>query len=149
MESILKNREIIREKALRFMNRPENSQPVYANELNDRFVKKALEVVYENLSNYEFGKEAFASCMHVSPSLLYQKLKSLTGQSPTDFIRTIRFNHAMELLQAHSYTVAEVSERCGFSNVNYFSTAFKKTFRVDTCRSTEQVNSFLPAADHL
>lgn len=126
IKSIIKNREIVREKAFKLIN--QQDEPVYANELNDQFVKKALEVVWKNITNCEFGKDEFASDMHVSPSLLYQKLKSLTGQSPIDFIRSIRFNHAMELLQTHKYTITEVSEMCGFSSANYFSTAFKKHF---------------------
>ena len=80
------------------------------------------------MSNTQFGKEEFASEMHISSSLLYQKLKALTGQSPIDFIRSIRFNHALELLKAHQYTISEVSDICGFSSNNYFSTAFKKYF---------------------
>ncbi len=128
IKTIIKNREIVREKAFRLMAQTQQDEPVFANELNDRFVKKALEVVQRNIPDSEFGKNEFASDMHVSPSLLYQKLKSLTGQSPIDFIRTIRFNHAMKLLQTHQYTITEVSEMCGFSSANYFSSAFKKYF---------------------
>lgn len=128
IKSIIKNREIIREKAFKLMNQTQQDEPVFANELNDQFVKKALELVQQNITNSEFGKDEFASNMHVSPSLLYQKLKSLTGQSPIDFIRTIRFNHAMKLLQTHKYTITEVSEMCGFSSASYFSSAFKKYF---------------------
>lgn len=128
IKTIIKNREIVREKAFKLINQTQQDKPVYANELNDKFVKKALEVVQKNITNSEFGKDEFASDMHVSPSLLYQKLKSLTGQSPIDFIRAIRFNHAKELLQTRKYTITEVSEMCGFSSANYFSTAFKKHF---------------------
>src|SRR5574344_1668753 len=128
VRTTIKNREIVREKALRLMGQSQQDAPVYVNELDDLFVKKALQVVQKNITNTEFGKDEFASDMHVSPSLLYQKLKALTGQSPIDFIRVIRFNHAMELLQTHKYTITEISEMCGFSSANYFSTAFKKHF---------------------
>lgn len=128
IRTIVRNREVVREKALKMMNRTQQDEPVYANELNDRFVKKALEVVHENISNCEFDKDEFASAMHVSPSLLYQKLKALTGQSPTEFIRSIRFNHAMKLLKTRQYSITEVSEMCGFSSASYFSTAFRKHF---------------------
>ena len=40
--------------------------------------------------------------MHVSGSLLYKKIKALTGQSPIDFIKSIRLNRALELLQSIS-----------------------------------------------
>lgn len=128
INTILKNRTIVRERALKLIGQTEDEQDIFTNELNDKFIKKALNIVHENMSNSQFGKEEFASAMNVSSSLLYQKLKSLTGQSPLDFIRSIRFNHALELLKTRQYTIAEVSDICGFSSNNYFSTAFKKYF---------------------
>jgi AraC-like DNA-binding protein len=66
--------------------------------------------------------------VNMSSSLLYKKTKSLTGLSPTDFIKTIRLDHALELLQTRKYTITEVSEFCGFASVGYFSTVFRKHF---------------------
>ncbi|MDH6311019.1 signal transduction histidine kinase/CheY-like chemotaxis protein/ligand-binding sensor domain-containing protein [Dysgonomonas sp. PFB1-18] len=128
IKTIVKNREIVREKALKLITRTDEEQPIFINELNDQFVKKAHEVVNSNISNSDFGKDEFASSMNVSSSLLYKKMKSLTGLSPIDFIKTIRLNQSLELLQSRKYTVTEVSELCGFSSIGYFSTVFKKHF---------------------
>ncbi len=127
IKSIIRNRKVVREKALRLIKR-DTSEHILENELNDKFVKKMLEVARLNISNAEFDKDEFASAMNVSSSLLYKKIKSLTDQSPTDFIKTIRLNHAVELLQSQKFTVTEVSEFCGFTSVAYFSTVFRKHF---------------------
>lgn len=128
IKTIIKNREIVKEKALKLITRTDEEQPIFINELNDQFVKRAHEVVNDNISNSDFGKDEFASSMNVSSSLLYKKMKSLTGLSPIDFIKTIRLNRSLELLQSRKYTVTEVSELCGFSSIGYFSTVFKKHF---------------------
>lgn len=128
IKNIVRNREVVREKALRLTKQTDDKQPILTNELNDQFVKKALEVVHAHLSDSGFGKDEFAAAMNVSPSLLYKKIKALTGQSPIELIKTIRLNAALELLQSHTYSVTEVSEQCGFSSINYFSTVFKKHF---------------------
>ena len=128
IKSIIKNREIVKDKALRFISQPEDGQQIFANEHNDQFIKKALEVIHSNLSNPDFGKAEFASALNVSSSLLYKKLKSLTGQSPVDMIRVVRLNQAVELLKTQKYTVTEVSELCGFSSSSYFGVVFKKQF---------------------
>lgn len=128
IKSLVRNREVIREKALKLISQEADDVPVLANKMNDTFLKKALEVVHENLAFPEFDKEAFALAMHVSSSLLYKKMKALTGQSPIEFIKAIRMNYALELLQARSHTITEVSELCGFSSCSYFSTVFKKHF---------------------
>jgi len=125
--SIINNRKVIREKALRIINSFDEEQ-VFANENNDKFLKKAIEISMENISNCEFDKDHFASSMNVSPSLLYKKIKSLTGQSPNEFIKSIRLNKSLDLLNSKKYSVTEVSEMCGFSSIGYFSTVFRKYF---------------------
>jgi DNA-binding response OmpR family regulator/two-component sensor histidine kinase len=127
IRSIVLNRKAVREKALKLVDF-RSEAPLFNNELNDKFVKKALEVVKSNISNLKFGKEEFASEMNVSPSLLYKKVKTLTDQSPSDFIRSVRLNYALDLLQSGEYNVTEVSEKAGFTSVAYFSYAFKKYY---------------------
>ena len=109
-------------KRIRFLQSKPKSKP------NDPFVNKAIAVINENIANYEFGKEEFAAAMNVSSSLLYKRIKALTDQSPSDFIKTVRMNHALKLLQSGQYTVTEVSELSGFSSLSIFSRAFKKHF---------------------
>lgn len=125
--SIINNRKVIREKALRIIKNSDEEQ-VFSNENNDKFLKRAIEISVENMSNCEFDKDHFASSMNVSPSLLYKKMKSLTGQSPNEFIKSIRLNRALDLLNSRKYSVTEVSEMCGFSSIGYFSTVFRKYF---------------------
>jgi DNA-binding response OmpR family regulator len=127
IKSVIQNRKTVREKALKIIDE-NRDEPILSNELNDQFVKKAVETVHRHIADSEFGKEEFASAMNVSSSLLYKKIKSFTDQSPVDFIKSIRLNYALELLQSRKYTVTEVSEFCGFSSVAYFCTAFKKHF---------------------
>jgi CheY-like chemotaxis protein len=127
IKMIIRNREAVREKAMRVI-KGSTAEPILANELNDKFVKKMLEVARVNIPNSAFDKEEFASSMNVSPSLLYKKVKALTGLSPTDFIKTVRLDHALELLQTQKFTVTEVSEVCGFTSAGYFSTVFRKHF---------------------
>ena len=127
IKTIIMNRQIVREKALKLIKvRP--TEAILNNELNDKFVKNMMEVVKTNISKPQFNKEEFASAMNVSSSLLYKKVKALTDQSPSDFIKTVRLDHALELLQSRQYNVTEVSEMCGFSSIGYFSTVFKKHF---------------------
>ena len=127
LKSIILNREAVRAKTFKHIKENSN-EPILVNELNDKFLKKMYKVVRSNIENTDFGKDEFASAMNVSSSLLYKKIKSLTDQPPVDFIKSVRLDYALELLQDHKYTVTEVSELCGFASVGYFSTVFKKYF---------------------
>ena len=115
ISNIIQNRKIVREKALRIIDEDE-SESIYLNELDDQFVKKAVSVVHANMDNDQFNKEAFASEMNVSSSLLYKKIKALTDLSPIDFIKCIRLNHALNLIQSGKYTITEV-RKCVDSRV--------------------------------
>src|SRR5690606_1951196 len=114
IRSIIRNREAARLKALKLI-KGDPLHPILANELNDRILKKMLEVATANSPRAEFDKEAFASAMNVGSSLLYKKVKSLPDLSPTEFIKPIRLHRAVELLQTKKYSITEVSELCGFS----------------------------------
>ncbi len=127
IKTIIKNREITRDKALKIIKLNEDVV-VVENELNNQFLKRMVEVVRENMDNSEFYRADFASAMEVSPSLLYKKVKALTNQSPTDFIRSVRLDHALDLLKSGEYRVTEVSELCGFSSLGYFSTIFRRHY---------------------
>jgi signal transduction histidine kinase/CheY-like chemotaxis protein/ligand-binding sensor domain-containing protein len=129
IKSIIRNRSVVREKTLRLI-RINTSEPVVANEMNDKFMKKMVEVTKENIANSVFTKDDFAAALNVSPSLLYKKVKSLTNLSPSEFIKVVRLNNAQELLQSRSHSVTEVSEMCGFTSVGYFSTVFRKHFGI-------------------
>jgi len=127
IKSIIRNRQIIRDKTLKLL-KGDSSEQILTNEHNDKFVKKMMQVASANMSNTEFDKEEFAAAMNVSSSLLYKKIKSLTDQSPTDFIKIIRLNHAVDMLHSRKFSVTEVSELCGFASVGYFSTVFRKHY---------------------
>ena len=98
------------------------------NPLDEKFLKKAIEVVEEHLDNYEFTIDDFAREMFMSRSNLHLKMKALTGGATSDFIRKIRFNKACSLLKEERYSVAEISMMVGFNTPSYFTTSFKKHF---------------------
>ncbi|MFC1760707.1 ATP-binding protein [Planctomycetota bacterium] len=103
-------------------------QKITANPVDERFLKRACDIVEAHLADYEFSRDAFSAQMHMSRSTLYRKLKALTGQSPTVFIRTVRLKHAAELLKIGHYSISEVAYRVGFLDMAYFSTCFKSQF---------------------
>ena len=93
------------------------------------FVEKAMKITLNNLKDTDFTIDNLCREMGMSRTLFYVKLKTYTGKSPQDFVRTIRLEKASSLLrQGHSVT--EVSILTGFDNPKYFSTVFKKYFGI-------------------
>lgn len=99
------------------------------NPQDQAFVDKTTRLVMDNLSDTDFNIDRLCREMAMSRTLFYGRLKTLTGQTPQDFIRLIRLEQAaMYLKQGDS--VLDVSVKAGFVNVKYFSTVFKKHFGV-------------------
>ena len=98
--------------------------------LDESFLKQAIKVVEDHMSDTEFTVEEMVKEMAVSRSKLYLKLKALTGQSSSEFIRTIRLKRAVQLFDQSDYSVKEIMYMTGFNTSSYFSKCFKKQFGV-------------------
>lgn len=95
------------------------------------FINNALKSIEDNMDNSEYSVEDLAAAVCFSRMQLYRKIKSLTGQSANEFIRTIRLKRAAQFLEQNELTVAEVTYRVGFSDLKYFRVCFKKQFGVN------------------
>lgn len=104
----------------------------------DEFVKKAREVVEENLANYEFKVEMFCRELTMSHSQLHRKLKALTGLSASKFIRSIRLAKAKEMMRDPDLPLANIAYDTGFNDPNYFSRIFKQEFGLSPSEWREQ-----------
>ena len=94
------------------------------------FLDKVMGIINQEMSNSDFSINDFCRMMGMSRTSIYNKLKTLTGQGPQDFIRIMRLNKAKELLKTRRHTIGEVSALVGYSDPKYFSTCFKKQFGV-------------------
>lgn len=103
-------------------------ETITSNPLDKELLERALQCVNENLDNPDYSVERFSADMLMDRTGLYRKLMALTGQSPTNFIRTIRLNKAVELLQEQRFSVSEIADKVGFNSVSYFSKCFHEKF---------------------
>ncbi|MBO9611805.1 MAG: response regulator [Dyadobacter sp.] len=99
-----------------------------ARDVNEAFIARLREMVTENISNPDFGVNELASEVGMSVSVLYRKLRTLTGMTVNEFVKTIRLSEAKKLLESGVYNVAEVATFIGFDDSKYFSKEFRKVF---------------------
>jgi DNA-binding response OmpR family regulator len=99
-----------------------------SNKLDKEFLEKGIAIVKSNIDNSEFTVAQFAMDMGMSRSSLFSKLKSITNQSTSEFIRNIRLKKAATLIKTGRYSITEVVFLTGFSDPKYFRTCFKKLY---------------------
>ena len=94
----------------------------------ESFLLKLTEIIRNNFDNEQFGVKEAARIFGVSRSHLHRRLKKLTGKSVSQFIRELRLEKAMELLQKDMATVSEIAYSVGFHSPTYFNTCFKERY---------------------
>ena len=110
-----------RERLMR-LEPPKTDEPIPS----DSFLAKLLDVMEHNtLTVDEMVDE-----MGMGRTVFFNKLKSLTGLSPVEFIREMRIKRAAQLLEEQRYNITEVTYMVGMNDSRYFAKCFKNTYGV-------------------
>ena len=128
ISNILENRKKLRKKFSREMVLQPSEIAITS--IDAAFLQKAIKKVEEHMSDTDFSVESFIRHMGMSRSRMHRKLKALTAQSTSEFIRTIRLKRAATLLEKSQLPVEEISYAVGFSSTAYFSKCFRIQFGV-------------------
>ena len=126
VENVLKNQQQVKDHLKKSIILSPSSVEIESPE--EAFLVKAVKVVEENMSSGEFNLVNLCEELGVSRMQLHRKLKTLTGQSTTEFIRSIRLKRAAQLLETGHMNVVEVMYEVGIESSSYFSKAFKSQF---------------------
>lgn len=124
------NQKIERQKAFRGNPSGLKASGLETNQMDRQLIDKAISIVQNNIDNYQFDVDMFASEMAMSRSTLTRKLKAVTGDTPLEFIKSIKMKHAYQLLQSHTMSVIEVVEAIGYNDRNNFTNSFKDMFGI-------------------
>ncbi len=128
LQNLLKQREVLRQKYSHQVAGEIAGVPTDGpHSAEDEFLRLAIATVTQHMPDSGFNVEDFSALMQLSRTQLHRKLKALTNQSSTEFIRHIRIRHAAELLaKKQRATVSEVAYQVGFESLSYFSKTFQE-----------------------
>jgi signal transduction histidine kinase/ligand-binding sensor domain-containing protein/DNA-binding response OmpR family regulator len=118
----------------------EYSESIYAalEQFEGKFIHKEdkdlmlriTNVIHDHIDNEALSLDFVASETALSKMQLYRKIKEITGQTPTEYIRAIRLKLAEKLLKTTNKTVQEIMFNCGFNNKAYFYREFAKKYHL-------------------
>jgi DNA-binding response OmpR family regulator len=98
--------------------------------LDEQFIHRIIQTIENNIANSDLTVIDLSHDVGVSRAQLFRKVEELTGKSPLELIRTIRLQHAAQLLEKSQLSVSEVAYRVGFNNPKYFARHFKNQYHV-------------------
>jgi DNA-binding response OmpR family regulator len=95
---------------------------------DEKFLNRTMEIIEKNLGDCDFEVTLLADEMGMSRMQLFRKLKALTNQTPSEFVRTIRLKRAARLMKKNFGNIAEITYEVGFNNLSYFAKCFKELY---------------------
>ncbi len=130
IRSILRNRILLRKTYAGLKSGTGPLPEGCSNALDWKFIATVRECVMEHITSPDFNVDTLCEIQHMSRSSFFNKLKTLTGYAPADYIRSIRLQHAANLLIQERCTIIEVADATGFSDAKYFREVFRKHYGV-------------------
>ena len=109
-----------------------NAKPsdLHVDSPDEKFMHHAIEIIEKNMSNPDFSVEELSRELYISRVGLYKKMLALSGKSPLEFIKSIRLQRAVQLLEKSNLTISEIAYEVGFNNPKYFSKFFKASLNI-------------------
>ncbi len=101
---------------------------------DEKFLERLQKVIDEHLVEPNFSADSFSIEMGVSRMQLHRKLKAITGQTASEFLRSQRLKFAASLLKKNKAPISEIGYMAGFNDPSYFAKCFKQEFG---CTPTE------------
>jgi AraC-like DNA-binding protein/mannose-6-phosphate isomerase-like protein (cupin superfamily) len=104
--------------------------PVDLKQLTGRmFLSRIDEYMQSNLASIA-SLEQIAFHFEISARTLTRRYSAAKGRSVWEVLNEFRLDKAKTLLKCSYMSVKEIAEKCGFSDVHYFSNRFKKRYGI-------------------
>ena len=99
------------------------------NDADREFLDKTINHINNMMLNGQVDADSVAKAMGMSLYQFRQRLNSVTGEKPQDFITTMRMKRAQHLLDHHpELNIAEIAVLCAYNDTPNFTRAFKKFY---------------------
>ncbi|MFR9610959.1 MAG: two-component regulator propeller domain-containing protein [Rikenellaceae bacterium] len=128
IETILRNREIMKAQFKR--QSIVNPEEIANSPADLKCLNQIIKIIKANIGNADLSMEQIATEYGVSRIYLNQKIKAITGETSSQFLRSIRLKYAAKLLLQKQMSVSEIACVVGYNDVATFRSRFKKMFGV-------------------
>ena len=109
-------------------NAPAPIEEYEMTETDKKFLKDVDIYIRDNMGDPDTTVESMSAHLFISRVQLYKRMVSLTGTTPSEYLRAKRIHRSEELLRSGEFTVSEIAYKVGFNNPRYFSKYFQDEY---------------------
>lgn len=92
----------------------------------DEAVERALQFIDQYWHEPTLSVEQIARALHVHRSALSRRFRTAVGMPPADYIRDVRTQRALSMLEDTKLPIATIATRCGWADANYFARCIRQ-----------------------
>jgi YesN/AraC family two-component response regulator len=124
--NLLKTRDQIRKQ---FSNETDfNIKTIAKDKATQAFLDKCVAFIEIHISNPELHADNLCKELGLSKTLLYEKVKNLSGLTVNEFIKVIRLKHSIPFLKEGGMSISQIATEVGFNSLSYFTRSFTKQY---------------------
>ena len=128
IEKLIETRRKMKERFSHILNI--EAQEIDITDSDELLVQKAVEYIREHITNPDLSVDELSKVLNMSRTSLHRRVKTTTGLSPIDLIKTIRMKQAAYLLSTGNMNVSEVAYKVGYNTPAYFSSSFSAYYNI-------------------
>ncbi|GGF76482.1 hybrid sensor histidine kinase/response regulator transcription factor [Wenyingzhuangia marina] len=126
INGILTRRESVQKHLLNTVTKSVTSSKL--SEEDKQLLDRIVDIIENKMEEESFNIKTLATEVGMSHSLLYKKIKKITGKSATEFTRGIRLRKVATLLITTDMQVNQVASMAGFGDLKYFRKQFQQFY---------------------
>ncbi|MGY8915874.1 MAG: response regulator, partial [Flavobacteriales bacterium] len=126
IQNLIHNRQLLRERFGSDVLLTLDELPV--NKADQKFLEDLIKIIQNNVDNENLNANYLSREIGMSHSVIYKKVKSLSGMTLVEFVRDYKLKIAKTLISEQGYSVSDACYKVGYSDRKYFSKLFKQKF---------------------
>lgn len=108
---------------------------------NDRkFLADVDKYIKDMMGDPDTSVESMSAHLCMSRVQLYKRMVSLTGTTPSEYLRAKRIKRAEELIHSDELNISEIAYTVGFNNPRYFSKYFQEAYGLTPSQDKKKLN---------
>ncbi|PXY39317.1 hypothetical protein DMB65_18350 [Flavobacterium cheongpyeongense] len=96
-----------------------------------KLIDKIVDIIDANLDVENFNVNDLSEHLGMSYSLVYKKIKKITGKSVSEFTRNVRLRKVATLLITTDLQISEAAAIAGFGDIKYFRKHFQQFYNLN------------------
>jgi ligand-binding sensor domain-containing protein/signal transduction histidine kinase/CheY-like chemotaxis protein/AraC-like DNA-binding protein len=98
--------------------------------LDELFLQRVVGFIEKHISDTHIDSNAICDEIGVSRTVLYSKIRSLTGQTVHELLKTIRLKKSIKLLLDGTMSISQIALEVGFNSHSYYDKCFVKQYGI-------------------